>query len=231
MKIRKIILLTFLFTLLTSANLNAFESDAALFESLYQQHLQLLHNTQIKQDPFVITFSAVPGMGKTFVAQQLQEHYNAVLISTNDVRSLIADLALGDRKYAEILLKRYMLFLWERYNEPNRRIILDASVDRIYWVLFPFFEKMKMPFVIIRLQTPPELVIDRIVHSQGDQAQNYLKFLDTWFKDYQDFGQAHQGYIPFANLTFEPLDRVIELIDQHIAKNKAPSFSQGFKIL
>lgn len=184
-----------------------------LLEEIYSEHTSQLPYTEIKQDPFVITFSGVPGMGKSFIAQKLTEHFKAVRIRNDDIRDMLKKFPGIDKQDQERALKEYLFYMLQRYNFPNRRLILDASIDRSYVQLFPYLEKHKIPFMVIRLDVPREIIIDRITQREGALAQNYLKLLDKSFENYEEFGSKYIDYFLFKNVPGASLDGVIDEIE------------------
>src|SRR5579871_5569731 len=78
--------------------------------TIFQQHSAQLRNTQIEHKPFMITFSGVPGMGKSVVAKQLQDRYQAVLLSTDALRALFKNAGIKASEYDEALQYYFAYF-------------------------------------------------------------------------------------------------------------------------
>lgn len=187
-----------------------------LLEKIYSEHIAQLPYTEIEQDPFVITFSGVPGMGKSFIAEKLTEHFKAVRICSDDIRDILQKLPDIDKKNREKVLEEYLMYFLQHYNFPNKRIILDASIDRRYVKLFSYLERHEIPFIVIRLEVPRELIVERIKHREGKLAHNYLKLLDHWFENYEEFGSNYKDYFLFKNVPGASLDVVIDEIDNRL---------------
>lgn len=196
-----------------------------ILEKLYNEHISDLQYTQIAQDPFVITFSGMPGMGKSFLSQKLAERYHAVRIRTDDIRDRFKQLPDIDPKNWERALKEYLMYMLQRYNFPNRCFILDASIDRSYIQLFPYLEKHNIPFLVIRLDVPREVIIDRIIQREGSLAQNYLTHLDRWFESYEEFGKKYKNYFLFKNVPDASLDVLTHEIDSQLKYAKVNKFT------
>ncbi len=165
------------------------EHQSSVCEALYKAHSEMLTHTDVSHKPLVICFSGTPGMGKTYLAKLLQEKYNGVRLCTDEIRDLIKT-SCPSVSNGELLLGRYLFYFLEHYKGPNKLIILDASIDRRYAVLFPLLEQKKIPYVVIRFDVPRDVVIDRIKQRDGPRNENYLQLLDFWYADYEAFGRG-----------------------------------------
>jgi thymidylate kinase len=121
-----------------------------------------------------------------------------------------------DKKDQERAVKEYLFYMLQRYNFPNRRLILDASVDRIYIKLFPYFEKHKIPFMVIRLDVPREIIVERIMQREGKSARYYLNMLDKWFESYEEFGNNYKNYFLFKNVPGASPDAITDEIEHRL---------------
>ncbi len=192
------------------------EIPQEVLSTVFEQHVLQLHNTHLEHKPFMITFSGVPGMGKSKLARELQDTYQAVLISTDALRALFNNAGIKAKEYDEAL-QHYFVYFFKHYNQPNKRMILDASIDRKYVQLFPFFQQQNIGFVVVRLEVPQNIIIERIIAREGDKAPAYLKHMDKWVMDYNNFGQqykdsisyAHHGEAKLKDLT-DKIDKVLE---------------------
>ncbi len=187
-----------------------------LLEKMYTEYVSQLPYKEITQAPFVITFSGVPGMGKSFISQKLSEKYQAVRIRNDDIRDKLKQMPDIDAKDQERALKEYLFYMLKRYNFPNRRLILDASIDQSYLQLFPYLEKHSIPFLVIRLDVPREMIVERIIQREGELAPNYLNLLDQWFKSYEEFGNKYKNYFLFKNVPGASLDELTYEIDNQL---------------
>lgn len=145
----------------------------------------------------------------------LAEHYKAVCVSSNGIREQLNALNL-DPQSREKALKEYLLYLFERYDLPNKRIILDASIDRSYVIMFPYLKKRSIPFVVIRLEVPRAIVVERIIEQYGTQAENYLRYLDRWFQEYEHFATQYTNAIIVKNFSGCSFSDLTQKIDTHL---------------
>jgi predicted kinase len=206
-----------IFILSSCAPLHVPENEKIL-EKIFKEHCLQLKNTDIKQPPFFITFSGTPGMGKTFLAKQLEDKYKAVRIRTDDIRRLVESNLSNQRKQKdyENVLEEYLKYFFKHYKLANKRFILDASIDRRYKTLFPKLKAKNIKFVVIRLKVPRDLIAKRFTEREGDKANWYIKKLDAWLSDYDNFAAQYKDYISYENNNEIRLDKLFEEIDKEI---------------
>lgn len=190
--------------------------QVTLCESVFKQHVRLLKNTRIEHKPLVICFSGVPGMGKTHIAKILEEKYQGVRISNNEIRAIVNTFA--NTPNSQWLMQAYLMYFMLSYTAPNKLIILDSSIDRQYAVLLPYLTFKGIPYIIIRLETPYEQVVDCLTKREQAGEGVYLKFLDSWYADYDTFGQCYPATIVVKNDQHAPLmlDKLYTLIDNYV---------------
>ena len=191
--------------------------QSTLCESIFKHHVRLLKNTRVAHKPLVVCFSGVPGMGKTHIAKILEEKFSGVRISNDEIRTIIKNFAspLG----AQWLMQAYLMYFMLSYSAPNKFIILDSSIDRRYAVLLPYLKVKGIPSIVVRLETPYEQVVERLTAREHAGDGVYLKFLDSWYADYDTCGQCCPVTIVVKNDKNAPLvlDKLFALIGQYLA--------------
>ena len=173
--------------------------DEADLAKLFEQHCAQLTYKEIPQAPHLITFSGTPGMGKSFVAQRLAEHYHAICLNADALRLVLHSIEQEPADISGEDLEQYLAYFIRHYTYPNKRIILDTSIDRKYTKVFSTAAKYRIPFVVIRLEVPRELVIKRLEQREGAKVAWYMSKLDGWFADYKAFGEQLQECIIYKN--------------------------------
>lgn len=187
------------------ALLNGNEID---FESLFQKQLPTLNNLEIAHEPFVILFSATPGMGKSTLSHIIEDEFSALRISGDETRQLFRAEGFSLEHF-----EAYFSYLLERLHEvsPNRRIVLDRSIDRTFERVKAACEYWESPYFLIRLFVPREIVEERILKRDSDL--NTYNILDRCFLDYERFGNERTFDFLFDNssplLDAEPLIQAI----------------------
>lgn len=189
-------------------------SEKSSFENAFKEFAKNLNNLELENPPLIISFSGAPGMGKTSLSKILEEKLKGVRISSDELRNLL-------KKYnIQIDLKKeshqnYLFYAMAYLSHltKNHLIILDKSVDRDYASIADFAKKNHCPFFVIRLQLSKEETKKRLMTKEN--PDNYLKFLDKWYKDYQNFDSSYCNYVLNAKL---PLDK--QALDDLILKLK-----------
>lgn len=186
--------------------------QSTLCESIFKHHVRVLKNTRVEHKPLVICFSGVPGMGKTHIAKILEEKFHGVRISNDEIRTIINTFT--NALTSQWLMQAYLMYFMLSYSAPNKLIILDSSIDRRYTVLLPYLKLKGIPYVIIRLETPYEQVVERLTQREHAGEGVYLKFLDSWYADYDTFGQCYPATIVVKNDQNTPLmlDKLFALV-------------------
>ena len=136
-------------------------------------------------------------MGKTYIAKLLEEKYQAVRISSDEIRKLVRQIDAS--LPTESTLEAYWSYFVTHYKAPNQFLILDASIDRRYKLLFPYLEEKKIPYVVIRLQVPHEDVLDRLSMREGENKEKYVKHMAAWKADYEAFQAVYPNSFVVKN--------------------------------
>jgi len=207
-----------IFLLLTTIKIVSIELTEETLSKIFQRHCSLLKNIHVVQEPLIIAFSGTIGMGKSFIAKKLEDIYRGVCISTDDLRLLLTKIGKVTVKEYHSALEKYLRYFFEHFKMPNKRFILDASIDRKYTKLFSFCENNNINFIVIRLDVPYDIIVKRLDNREGGKIKWYLKRLDVMFLDYYNFANIYKDYILFANLDEADLSPLLQEINQRIIK-------------
>jgi hypothetical protein len=120
-------------------------------------------------------------------------------------------------KEHDYALQQYLLYFFAHFKMPNKRFILDASIDRKYTQLFFFCKKHTINLIVIRLDVPRDIITKRLYDREGDKVTWYLKHLDAMFLDYHKFAESYKDYILFTNIDGASLIPLFQEIDKKIA--------------
>lgn len=139
--------------------------EKAITEVVRDYYEAMAYKT-IARPRVVLSFSAVPGSGKTTLAQKLKDDLKACYIQADAIRTMLSAKGVDPRtvtisdittRIAELVFK----------SDANKFIILDASIDRT-WP--QFFERVKSeearPFVI-RLNIPDAIIEQQQLKRDG----------------------------------------------------------------
>ncbi len=167
------------------------QNNRILTEELYQTInsylFPRLKNKDIPHPQFIITFSGVPGTGKTSIAKKLEDRYRAVRINNDHVRKIITSQGLADsEEEAEQLLQEYGFQLLPHLPFPNKRTVLDKSMDRRYGWFLDVCHDYDLKYFLIRLNISG---IDEALKMLGKREP--IKDIERtsmkrWFREYQD---------------------------------------------
>lgn len=176
--------------------------EEKIYNKISENLFSKLKNTNIYHSPFIITFSGVPGCGKSSLAKIIEDKYNAVRINNDLIRDIITEEKLTNSgEDTEILLQNYNSYLIENYPFKNKLIILDKSMDRQYSRFIGLFELKKLDYFIIRLNTPSiKIALNRLGEREKitPQIENSMK---GWFREYNNCCDNLK-----ADITFEAGD-------------------------
>ena len=82
--------------------------EEKIYNKISENLFSKLKNTNIYHSPFIITFSGVPGCGKSSLAKIIEDKYNAVRINNDLIRDIITEEKLTNSgEDTEILLQNY----------------------------------------------------------------------------------------------------------------------------
>ncbi len=158
-----------------------------LFQVINSYLFPELKNKNISHPQFIITFSGVPGTGKTSIAKKLEERYRAVRINNDYIRQIITSQNLASsEENAEQLLQEYGFHLLPHLPLPNKRTVLDKSIDRRYRWFLDTCRNYGFKYFLIRLDISSA---DRALRMLGkrelitDREKNSMR---RWIREYQD---------------------------------------------
>ncbi len=166
------------------------DENSKLYELLATLHYKKLPYVDVEHTtPLVICFSGTPGMGKTYLAKKMEEEYQGLRISTDEIRELLKAQGITVRN--ESILEEYLLYLLNSNTIINKILILDCSIDRRASKLFSFLNAKKIPYFVIRIAASPECAIERIAQRENENSAHYIRFFSRWYEDYESFLETH----------------------------------------
>lgn len=167
---------------------------------IYSQHVKTLKNLILSKNRIIICFSAVPGSGKTTIAKLIEEHYNGVRISNDEIRAIIHDLkkdALNDE--VQEILREYLSFFLEKYDYLNKLMILDSGIDRKYPILKKLADNRGFRMIIIKINVNLDKIISRIKNRNPKSYQGYLESMNRWIRENEEFNKNNKADIIMDN--------------------------------
>lgn len=211
-----------------TAIVSAFGTDAAktFNEKYYAKHIESLPYLAEKNPKIIILFSATPGMGKTWLSMQLEEHFRGVRISSDEVRALLRKETKDEK-----IIDDYILWAMKKVSNttPNHMIILDRTIDRgedRYKVYETFAKNFGYEIFLVRLVADKEKVEKRI-RSRGTNSESFIKRMDYRWSEYENSAKRYPADYTFDNR--EDSDKYVSELFQAIQK-KIDSISLLSKI-
>jgi len=139
-------------------------------------YIEQLSNRDIPQQKALITFSGIPGSGKTTLARKLEHDLNAQYVHHDSLRKIIESEGDDPKRYTMIPISRIVITTILN-NDANKRIILDASIDRSWDVFFNDKKEFGISqSVIIRLNTPHDVIKQRQLQRDGKINLHFDEF-------------------------------------------------------
>lgn len=216
--------LFFLLLCLAQCSIEALEQNKQ-FSEIFKEHSGLLKNLHVAQSPFIISFSATPGMGKSEVAKRLETSLQAIRLSSDTARRLLVQHGLKpnyiDPETGQSTLMSYLGYSVEQLQKtsPNHLFILDMSIDRQYPLIASATAKNGWKLFVIRLVVPRASVEKRICDRESN-PEAYLKHMDTWYRDYNAFNPQHVDFVLDNSGTLEdlPMQKLLLTIKNSMEK-------------
>jgi adenylate kinase family enzyme len=207
--------------------------DKKQYNKISETLFSKLKNTNIYHSPFIITFSGVPGCGKSSLAKLLEQKYRAVRINNDFIREIIRKRKLtNSEEDVEQLLQDYNYHLIENYPFKNKLIILDKSMDRRYNQFIGLFKSENLEYFVIRLDTPNIEMALKMLGKREEITKQVKNSMKRWFREYHRCCDNLKADITFdvnnidLNKLFNKLDE--RLLDK---SKKNEEMKEGLVIL
>lgn len=174
------------------------DNDKTFNGKIFEEHLNTLSNLDKSNPKLIIMFSGTPGMGKTFLAKKLENQFQGLRISSDEVRSIFKTEKIKDKDSK--LLNDYLLWLAKRLTDisPNHLIILDRSIDRTGDMYYKFAKDFGYDVFLIRLDVDRDEVVKRI-KERGSSVENLIRSLDRWWGQYERSIQLYPADYQYNN--------------------------------
>jgi len=180
------------------------------YSKILKEHIKTLKNLNIKNDSrLVISFSAVPCSGKSYISNSLEKRYKAVKIK-GDILYKIIPKFLGEENLEKNKTEYIYKFLKE-YNFPNKLIILDKSLDRTYEETKKIINSINFKLTLVKIPFNKELIENRAKKRLKKDYLNFKNNISGWENDFKNFSKQNKENIIFTNLKdlYKKLDKII----------------------
>jgi len=160
-----------------------------IFKQIYVEHKKQLKNLSKVNGRLIICFVGIPGSGKTYLAEKLEERYGGVKINSDNVRNIIRRKFNKNEEYNEKILEEYILDLLENPPFTNRLVLLDSGLERKYSKILKISKSKKWDMFIIKMVAGKKIIIDRIRVKDEKRLREHPEDIDGWFREYEDFNK------------------------------------------
>lgn len=190
------------------------------YEKVFSHHVKILSYLDESHPNLLIVFSGTPAMGKTTIAQKLQNQLHAVRLSSDEVRSILSQLGNWPPDFSVDAYLDWALRKLEM-ERKNHLFILDRSIDRTFKRYQSFAVEKGYPLFIIKMVVDRKEV-ERRVCVRGTDVANLMAQIDRCWRHYERFNELHQADFIFDNngSSEKNLQELIAKIEQ---VSKAPS--------
>jgi len=120
-------------------------------------------------EPALIVVSGLPGTGKTYFCGKLAERLPFVILESDTLRKTLFQ-SPGYSAKESLQLFRAIHLLIERLLKKGISIILDATnlSERNREYLYSIADRLDVKLVLVRVESPPEVVHERLMKRQLD---------------------------------------------------------------
>lgn len=133
----------------------SFNKDIA---SAYEQEQPHQH---IPHPPIFLSFSAVPGSGKTTLAKRLARDLRTQYVNHDDIRDLIRKRGIDSEELCMPPISRIVINHMITYDK-NKFVILDVSIDRRWDIFYDHVKELNALPIVIRLNPPINVIRERL---------------------------------------------------------------------
>lgn len=131
------------------------------------QVTRMLRNTEMDHSAFAVVFSGVVKSGKSTVAKVLQHRYEMVRIENDMLRESSIELEEGE-------VYDVVADLVRSWDFDNKRLVLDASIDRSRSKILPALNSRGFPVYIVQMPVPEDINERFQVHYPDSDPERYI---------------------------------------------------------
>ena len=192
--------------------------ELSIFQRIFKVHSALMGDfTYHNPVKLILTFSGIPGSGKTTLATILQKRYHAIRLNNDQIRDIIRNLMhTEDLVEIQSVMLQYFDYLREQVLAANNGVyILDSSIDRRYNEVSDFFIPRGYKIFIIKFSLPDDVIVERLKQRETDPS-SYLARLEEWKQDNQRFEEIRKADFVINKGTQDEVDSLTKVLDSLI---------------
>lgn len=162
------------------------------YNLLFRKYLKTISNLETPNPKLYVTFSAVPGSGKTTISRHIAYALKGLHLRTDDVRKVAKELwpDIADDQLEKVILEFTPTIHNRLIDYPNGLHIVDTNIDRYYQKVFDKAKELDFRLYLIRIDLDKETLLSRIKKRAGHNKKEYMNFLNVIeekLRQHQDF--------------------------------------------
>ncbi|NOZ44780.1 MAG: AAA family ATPase [bacterium] len=191
------------------------QNKEIFFDEIAERYLLSLNNRDYRHKKIIISFSAIPGSGKTYIAKKIEQKYHALRINTDDIRKIIIDFGIEDEEMKQAILEDFVYNLFEKKlnKADNGLVILDLSIDRKYREIQDYANNHGRQLFVIRLETKKNLILSRLQQREDKNLQKFLDDMERYEHDFQNYIENHKPNIIVQDSNEDEISKVFDVIE------------------
>jgi predicted kinase len=148
------------------------------------EYTSLLKNRDVDHRRVILTFSGVPGSGKTTLARRLAMDLRAQYVQHDQIRQMITAEGYEPMDFS-IQTISHLIIDEIMNNDRNKFVILDASIDRAWPTFFRHVAEWGISPIVIRLNVSHTIIKQRL--QERDGVNNvHSERLDTFMAQFEN---------------------------------------------
>lgn len=154
-----------------------FKSHNDAYEDIYAAHSATLAYAEVRRQPVLVVFSAIPGSGKSELTRRLAADYGFLRVANKDIRSAIT--ATGHE--GDVDISDYRLWLLDKLTKTQMpSIVFDHNIDQWYQPSKAWAEQRNYRYVLVRIDVNRKLLEQRLLKREGSRNAKAFAVLDEY---------------------------------------------------
>lgn len=176
----------------------------------YEQEQPYRH---VPHPPILLSFSAIPGSGKTYLAKRLMHDLHAQYMNHDDIREIIRIRGIDPEGLFMPPISKIVIDHMVQHDQ-NKFVILDVSLDRRWDIYFNSIKEYGATPIIIRLNPPLDVIRERLRLRDGDNSA-LLQQLDRFKSEFDNCSQHVEADITVGE-TYD-YEHVLQVVRDKVA--------------
>lgn len=173
---------------------------------------------EVERKPLIVLFSGCAGMGKSTLAQEMQQTHKMMLFDAYENRVQLKEkynafhVDLPVEEKVNKFLSCFNYFLIEvKKSISNKAIIFDESIDRkeppLYEKIAYIAQSRAFPLCVIRLEVPRALAFKRLMDREcnnDESKKHFEQHFNAYYDVYESFDTSRVHYFVTNDTESQP---------------------------